>query len=85
MLIHLTRPWTALFPLARLGAAFVYKPEWLTLYLRTTMTAIETGAAALPARPHIEARRAGEVELAADFSLIPVNSQCADAVLALAQ
>ena len=31
-----------------LGAAFVYKPEWLTLYLRTTMTAIETGAASLP-------------------------------------
>jgi hypothetical protein len=48
ILIHLTRLWTALFTLAGLGAAFVYKPEWLTLYLRTTMTAIETGAAALP-------------------------------------
>ena len=42
ILIHLTRLWTALFTLAGLGAAFVYKPEWLTLYLRTTMTAIET-------------------------------------------
>ena len=48
ILIHLTRLWTALFTLAGLGAAFVYKPEWLTLYLRTTMTAIEAGAAALP-------------------------------------
>lgn len=48
ILIHLTRLWTALFTLAGLGAAFVYKPDWLTLYLRTTMTAIETGAAALP-------------------------------------
>src|SRR5258706_8524777 len=48
ILIHLTRLWTALFALAGLGAAFVYKPDWLTLYLRTTMTAIETGAAALP-------------------------------------
>ena len=36
ILIHLTRVWTALFTLAGLGAAFVYKPEWLTLYLRTT-------------------------------------------------
>jgi integrase len=48
ILTHLTRLWTALFTLAGLGAAFVYKPEWVTLYLRTTMTAIETGAAALP-------------------------------------
>src|SRR5258705_8205114 len=48
ILIHLTRLWTALFTLAGLGAAFVYKPDWLTLYLRTTMTAIETGASALP-------------------------------------
>src|SRR5258705_2847460 len=48
LLIHLTRLWTALFTLDSLGAAFVYKPEWVTLYLRTTMTAIETGAAALP-------------------------------------
>src|SRR5258708_39734361 len=48
ILIHLTRLWTAFFTLAGLGAAFVYKPDWLTLYLRTTMTAIETGAAALP-------------------------------------
>ena len=48
ILTHVTRMWTALFTLASLGAAFVYKPEFLTLYLRTTMTAIETGTAALP-------------------------------------
>jgi|SRR5664279_4551767 hypothetical protein len=48
ILTHVTRVWTALFTLASLGAAFVYKPEFLTLYLRTTMTAIETGTAALP-------------------------------------
>jgi hypothetical protein len=48
ILTHVTRVWTALFTLASLGAAFAYKPEFLTLYLRTTMTAIETGTAALP-------------------------------------
>jgi hypothetical protein len=34
ILTHVTRVWTALFTLAGLGAAFVYKPELLTLYLR---------------------------------------------------
>ena len=34
--------------MAGLGAAFIYKPELLTLYLRTTMMVIETGTAALP-------------------------------------
>lgn len=48
ILTHVTRVWTALFTLASLGAAFVYKPQFLTLYLRATMTAIETGTAALP-------------------------------------
>jgi hypothetical protein len=48
ILTHVTRVWTALFTLAGLGVAFVYKPEFLTLYLRTTMTAIESGTAALP-------------------------------------
>jgi hypothetical protein len=48
ILTHMTRVWTALFTLAALGASFVYKPEFLTLYLWTTMTAIETGTAALP-------------------------------------
>src|ERR1700681_4377631 len=48
ILTHATRVWTALLTLVGLGAAFVYKPELLTLYLRTTMTAIETGTAALP-------------------------------------
>jgi len=31
----------------RATAAFVYKPELVTLYLRTSMKAIETGTAAL--------------------------------------
>lgn len=48
ILTHMTRVWTAMFTLAGLGAAFVYKPELLTLYLRTTMTAIEKTTAALP-------------------------------------
>lgn len=48
ILTHVSRAWTALFTLAGLGAAFVYKPELLTFYLRTTMRAIETGTAALP-------------------------------------
>ena len=45
---HLTRAWTAALTLAGLGAAFVYKPELVTLYLRTSMKAIEAGTAALP-------------------------------------
>ena len=48
ILTHATRVWTALLTLAGLGAAFVYRPELLTLYLRTTMMAIERGTAALP-------------------------------------
>ena len=48
ILTYVTPVWTALFTLASLGAAFVYKPEFLTLYLRTTMTVIETGTVALP-------------------------------------
>ena len=45
---HLTRAWTAALTLAGLGAAFVYRPELVTLYLRTSMKAIEAGMAALP-------------------------------------
>ncbi|HTF61919.1 MAG TPA: hypothetical protein VK638_04315 [Edaphobacter sp.] len=48
ILTHLTRTWTALLTLVGLGTAFVYKPELVTLYLRTSMKAIETGTAALP-------------------------------------
>jgi hypothetical protein len=48
ILTHATRVWTALLTLAGLGAAFVYRPELLTLYLRSTMTVIERGTAALP-------------------------------------
>jgi hypothetical protein len=47
-LTHLTRAWTAIFTLVGLGTAFVYKPELVTLYLRTSMKVIETGTAALP-------------------------------------
>jgi hypothetical protein len=47
-LTHLTRVWTAIFTLVGLGTAFVYKPELVTLYLRTSMKVIETGTAALP-------------------------------------
>ena len=56
ILTHVTRVWTVLFTLTGLGVAFVYKPEFLTLYLRTTMTPIETGTAALP-YPSAEACR----------------------------
>jgi len=45
---QVSRLWTAAFTLAALGAAFVYRPDLLTLYLRSTMTAIETATAALP-------------------------------------
>jgi hypothetical protein len=48
ILTHATRVWTALLTLAGLGAAFVYRPDLLTLYLQTTMRAIERGTAALP-------------------------------------
>jgi hypothetical protein len=37
-----SRMTAAIFTLASLGTAFVYKPEWITLYLRTTMKVIET-------------------------------------------
>ena len=43
ILTHATRVWTALLTLAGLGAAFVYRPDLLTLYLQTTMRAIEEG------------------------------------------
>ena len=48
MLTHLFRVWTALLTLIGFGAAFLYKPEWLTWWLRTTMRGIESGSAALP-------------------------------------
>ena len=35
---HLFRTWTALLTLISFGLAFLYKPEWLTWWLRTTMT-----------------------------------------------
>jgi hypothetical protein len=48
LLTHLFRMWTALVTLLGFGAAFLYKPEWLTWWLRTTTKAIESGAEVLP-------------------------------------
>jgi len=45
---HLFRTWTAVVTLIGLGAAYYYKPEWLTWWLRTTTAAIERTADALP-------------------------------------
>lgn len=46
--MHLFRVWTALATLAAFVLGFLYKPEWLTWWLRTTMNAIEKTSAALP-------------------------------------
>src|ERR1700694_5913333 len=45
---HLFRTWTALVTLVAFGMGFLYKPEWLTWWLRTTMTVIERITALLP-------------------------------------
>jgi hypothetical protein len=45
---HVFRTWTALATLVAFGASFLYKPEWLTWWLRTTMTGVEQGSALLP-------------------------------------
>jgi hypothetical protein len=47
-LTHLFRTWTALVTLIGFGLSFLYKPEWLTWWLRTTMAAIEKLSALLP-------------------------------------
>ena len=46
--VHFFRSWTAIVTLFGFGWAFLYRPEWLTLWLRTTMTLIEKIAAILP-------------------------------------
>lgn len=48
ILTHLFRVWTALLTLVTFGLAFLYKPEWLTWWLRTTTAAIENGSLLLP-------------------------------------
>lgn len=48
ILTHFFRTWTALVTLVAFGAGFLYKPEWLTWWLRTTMSGIEKGSALLP-------------------------------------
>jgi hypothetical protein len=48
VLTHLFRIWTALLTVIGIGWSFLYKPEWLTWWLRTTMAAIEKGCALLP-------------------------------------
>jgi hypothetical protein len=45
VLTHLFRTWTALVTLIGFGLSFLYKPEWLTWWLRTTMAAIEKSPA----------------------------------------
>lgn len=39
---------TALLTLAALALSFLYKPEWLTWWFRTTMAGIEAASGALP-------------------------------------
>jgi hypothetical protein len=48
VLTHLFRIWTALITLIGIGWSFLYKPEWLTWWLRTTMAGIEQACALLP-------------------------------------
>jgi hypothetical protein len=48
VLTHLFRIWTALITLTGIGWSFLYKPEWLTWWLRTTMASIEKVCALLP-------------------------------------
>src|SRR5262249_54787321 len=48
VLTHLFWIWTALFTIIGIGWSFLYKPEWLTCWLRTTTAAIEKGCALLP-------------------------------------
>jgi hypothetical protein len=45
---HLFRTWTAAVTLIGLVAAYYYKPEWVTWWLRTTTAAIERLSDALP-------------------------------------
>ena len=46
--IHVFRAWTALAVLAFFGLCFVYRPEFVSWWLRTTMRMIEGGSGALP-------------------------------------
>jgi hypothetical protein len=48
VLTHLFRTWTALVTLIAFGMSFLYKPEWLTWWLRTTTAGIEKSSALLP-------------------------------------
>jgi hypothetical protein len=48
VLTHLFRIWTALLTVIGIGWSFLYKPEWLTWWLRTTTAAIEKGCTLLP-------------------------------------
>ena len=47
-LTHLFRTWTALVTLVAFGLGFLYKPEWLTWWFRTTMMGIEKTSGLLP-------------------------------------
>jgi hypothetical protein len=45
---HLFRTWTAILTLVLFGLCFMYRPELLTWWLRSTMSAIEKASAMLP-------------------------------------
>jgi len=46
--VHVFRTWTALVTILLLGLCFIYRPELLTWYLRTTMGYIEITTGLLP-------------------------------------
>jgi hypothetical protein len=48
VLTHLFRTLTALVTLIAFGISFLYKPEWLTWWLRTTTAGIEKSSALFP-------------------------------------
>jgi hypothetical protein len=48
VLTHVFRFCTALLTLAAFALGFLYKPEWLTWWFRTTMAGIEAASGTLP-------------------------------------
>jgi hypothetical protein len=47
-LTHFFRTWTAALTVAGLCLAYVYKPEWLTWWMRSTMAGIESVSSFIP-------------------------------------
>jgi hypothetical protein len=48
ILMHVFRIWTALVTLVAFGLGFLYRPEWLTWWLRMTTAGIERTSGLLP-------------------------------------